>query len=81
MVWATLIYTALFASAVTFFLIQFATLLLPSSKVMAYTYLVPSWALLWELGLGQGVSIYNIGFGITLTILALVILLWAPEGV
>jgi hypothetical protein len=48
---------------------------------MAYTYLVPSWALLWELGLGQGVSIYNIGFGITLTILALVILLWAPEGV
>jgi drug/metabolite transporter (DMT)-like permease len=81
MVWLTLFYTALFASALTFFLIQYATLVLPSSKVMAYTYLVPSWALMWELGLGQNISIYNIGLGILLTIFALVILLWAPEGV
>ena len=80
-VWLTLFYTALFASALTFFLIQYATLVLPSSKVMAYTYLVPSWALMWELGLGQNISIYNIGLGILLTIFALVILLWAPEGV
>ena len=80
MVWLTLFYTALFASALTFFLIQYATLVLPSSKVMAYTYLVPSWALMWELGLGQNISIYNIGMGILLTIFALVILLWAPEG-
>lgn len=80
MVWLTLFYTALFASALTFFLIQYATLVLPSSKVMAYTYLVPSWALMWELGLGQNISIYNIGLGILLTIFALVILLWAPEG-
>ena len=81
MVWLTLFYTSLFASALTFFLIQYATLVLPSSKVMAYTYLVPSWALMWELGLGQNISIYNIGLGILLTIFALVILLWAPEGV
>ena len=81
MVWLTLFYTALFASALTFFIIQYATLVLPSSKVMAYTYLVPSWALMWELGLGQNISIYNIGLGILLTIFALVILLWAPEGV
>ena len=81
MVWLTLFYTAVFASALTFFLIQYATLVLPSSKVMAYTYLVPSWALMWELGLGQNISIYNIGLGILLTIFALVILLWAPEGV
>jgi drug/metabolite transporter (DMT)-like permease len=80
MVWLTLFYTALFASALTFFLIQYATLVLPSSKVMAYTYLVPSWALMWELGLGQNISIYNIGLGILLTIFALFILLWAPEG-
>jgi len=80
MVWLTLIYTAAFASALTFFLIQFATLVLPSSKVMAYTYLVPSWALVWELGLGKTLLPDNIGLGILLTILALIILLWAPEG-
>ena len=80
MVWLTLIYTAAFASALTFFLIQFATLVLPSSKVMAYTYLVPSWALVWELGLGKTILPDNIGLGILLTILALFILLWAPEG-
>ena len=80
MVWLTLIYTAAFASALTFFLIQFATLVLPSSKVMAYTYLVPSWALVWELGLGKTILPDNIGLGILLTILALIILLWAPEG-
>jgi hypothetical protein len=28
---------------------------LPSSKVMAYTYLTPSWVLIWELALGQPV--------------------------
>ena len=80
MIWLTLIYTAAFASALTFFLIQFATLVLPSSKVMAYTYLVPSWALVWELGLGKTILPDNIGLGILLTILALFILLWAPEG-
>ena len=80
MVWLTLIYTAAFASALTFFLIQFATLVLPSSKVMAYTYLVPSWALVWELGLGKTILPDNIRLGILLTILALIILLWAPEG-
>ena len=80
MVWLTLIYTAAFASALTFFLIQSATLVLPSSKVMAYTYLVPSWALVWELGLGQTALLYNIWVGILLTIFALIILLWAPEG-
>jgi len=38
-VWMALIYVALFASAATFVLLQFATLRLPAAKVMAYTYL------------------------------------------
>ncbi len=44
-VWITLLYLAIFASAVTFFLVQYAALRLPSAKVMAYTYLVPVWAI------------------------------------
>ena len=43
----------------TFVLLQFATLRLPSAKVMAYTYLVPSWVILWELALGRAALGYG----------------------
>ena len=36
----------------TFTLLQFAALRLPSSKVMAYTYLVPAWVMVWDVALG-----------------------------
>ena len=54
-VWITLAYLAAFASAATFVLLQFATLRLPSAKVMAYTYLTPSWVILWEMALGNDI--------------------------
>ena len=44
-VWVTIVYTAIFATAATFVLLQFASLRLPSAKVMAYTYLTPSWVI------------------------------------
>ncbi|MEM8755069.1 MAG: DMT family transporter [Pseudomonadota bacterium] len=47
-VWAALLYLAVFATATTFFLVQFATLRLPAGKVMAYGYLVPVFVILWE---------------------------------
>lgn len=50
-VWITLAYVAVAASAVTFVLLQYATLRLPAAKVMAYTYLVPAWVILWEISL------------------------------
>jgi drug/metabolite transporter (DMT)-like permease len=80
MIWKTIFYTAILASVITFFLIQFATLVLPSSKVMAYTYLVPAWALVWELSLGTNNFSQSIIYGIIITIVALLVLLWAPEG-
>ena len=40
-VWVCLLYVSIAASAMTFVLLQFAVLRLPSAKVMAYTYLVP----------------------------------------
>lgn len=74
-VWITLFYTAFFATAVTVILLQFATFRLPSAKVMAYTYLTPSWVIIWEIALGNGVpSVVVIG-GVLLTILALFLLL------
>ncbi|WP_319824812.1 DMT family transporter [Thalassovita sp.] len=74
-VWITLIYVAVFASAVTFVLLQYASLRLPSAKVMAYTYLTPSWVLVWELFMGNGTPPALVLVGVGLSIVALVMLL------
>jgi drug/metabolite transporter (DMT)-like permease len=74
-VWITLVYLAVFASAASFVLLQVATMVLPSSKVMAYTYLTPSWVILWQVALGQGTPPALVAVGVALTALALVILL------
>ncbi|WP_425358973.1 DMT family transporter [Antarcticimicrobium luteum] len=74
-VWVGLFYLAIFASAATFVLLQFATLRLPSAKVMAYTYLTPSWVILWEIALGHGAPNGLVLVGITMTVVALVLLL------
>ncbi len=74
-VWITIIYTAVFASATTFTLLQFATLRLPSSKVMAYTYLTPSWVIIWGVALGGGWPPVLVLAGVGLTVVALWLLL------
>ena len=75
LVWVTLAYTAVAATAMTVFLVQFAAMRLPSAKVMAYTYLTPSWVLIWELALGQPQPPLLVLGGIALTMLALGLLL------
>lgn len=79
-VWITLIYIALFASAATFVLLQFATLRLPAAKVMAYTYLTPSWVILWEIALGNRAPAGVVLVGVVLTVLALLLLLKDSEA-
>jgi drug/metabolite transporter (DMT)-like permease len=74
-VWITLVYVAVAASAMTFVLLQYATLRLPSAKVMAYTYLVPSWVILWEIALHGAVPPGLVLAGVGLTGLALWLLL------
>ncbi len=74
-VWICLLYIAIFASAGSFVLLQFATMRLPSAKVMAYTYLTPSWIILWEIALGRGVPSALVMIGVGLTIVALIMLL------
>ncbi|WP_103258642.1 DMT family transporter [Tabrizicola aquatica] len=74
-VWVTLVYVAVAASALTFVLLQYATLRLPASKVMAYTYLVPSWVALWELVLHGLVQPGLVLVGVAMTVLALGLLL------
>ncbi|WP_323009008.1 DMT family transporter [Paracoccus sp. (in: a-proteobacteria)] len=74
-VWITLLYVAIFASALTTALVQFATMRLPSSKVMAYTYLTPAWVILLEATLTQGAPPLAVLPGVLATIAALLLLL------
>ncbi|SNS20685.1 EamA-like transporter family protein [Tropicimonas sediminicola] len=73
-VWITLIYVATIGAAVTFVLVQYAAMRLPASKVMAYTYLVPTWVIGWEVALGQPMPPLLVMAGVGLTVLALVLL-------
>ncbi|APG45746.1 DMT family transporter [Phaeobacter porticola] len=75
LVWLVLLYVALIASAATFVLLQYATLHLPSAKVMAYTYLTPSWVILWEIALGRPAPNGIVAIGIACTVWALWLLL------
>ncbi|MCW1917192.1 DMT family transporter [Rhodobacter sp. KR11] len=81
-VWICLVYVALAASAMTFVLLQFAALRLPAAKVMAYTYLVPAWVILWELALGHDHPPLNVlgGIGLVLVALGLLLKTEAPKA-
>ncbi len=74
-VWITLAYVSVAATATTTFLVQFASLRLPAAKVMAYTYLVPVWVILWELALHGLLPPSLVAVGVLLTIAALLLLL------
>ncbi|WP_204115591.1 DMT family transporter [Shimia biformata] len=74
-VWVALGYLVIFATATSFVAVQYASLRLPSAKVMAYTYLVPSWVILWEIALGNGVPPALVLAGVVMTVFALVLLL------
>lgn len=80
-VWITLAYISVIATAATVVLLQFATLRLPSAKVMAYTYLTPTWVIVWELALGGDVPPLLVTAGLVLTLIALGLLLRDEEVV
>ena len=74
-VWITLAYITVFASATTFFLLQYSAMRLKAAKVMAYTYLVPAWVIVWEVALGGPMVSATVVAGIALVIVALIMLL------
>ena len=74
-VWITIVYLAVVATAGSFLMVQYATLRLPSSKVMAYGYLVPGFVILWEGASGHGWVSAPVLLGAAATVLGLLILL------
>ena len=75
LVWVVLGYLVVFATGTSIGLVQFASFRLKAAKVMAYTYLIPSWVILWELALGGVAPVPILLPGVGLTIVALTILL------
>jgi drug/metabolite transporter (DMT)-like permease len=73
-VWLVALYLGIVTTAGTFFLLQVAIARLSPGKVMAYTYLVPSWVVLHGLVQGNQESAL-IYIGIATTLAALIILL------
>ncbi|GGB07489.1 DMT family transporter [Allosediminivita pacifica] len=74
-VWITIGYTAIAATATTTLCLRYAAMRLPASKVLAYTYLVPSWVILWEIAVGHGAPPALVLPGVAVTCLALLLLL------
>ncbi|HUF57154.1 MAG TPA: DMT family transporter [Thermohalobaculum sp.] len=79
-VWIVLLYLAVFTTAGTFFLLQFATMRLPAGTVMAYGYLVPSFTILWEGLSGRGWAPWAVLPGIALTVAAMAVLASGRSG-
>lgn len=79
-VWITMGYTFLFASATTFFLVQFAAMRLGAGQVMAYTYLTPGFVLIWNIAIGQGIAQPVVWIGALIACSAMVVLFYAGGG-
>ena len=77
-VWFTVAYLAIFTTAGTFALLQFAALRIDAGKVMAYGYLTPAFVALYEGALGHGWPRASILVGVVLIVSALAILLLEP---
>lgn len=79
-VWMVIAYLAIVTTAGTFFLVQYAAQRLPAGKVMAYTYLVPSWVVLWDFLFYGATQPVLLLLGVAATLLALVMLLRAEAS-
>ena len=76
----TILYLAIFATAASFFLIQYSAVRLSSIKVMAYTYAVPIWVVLLQITFLQQLPNTITFVGAFVILVALLILLFNDEG-
>lgn len=76
----TILYLAIFATAASFFLIQYSAVRLSSIKVMAYTYAVPIWVVLLQITFLQQLPNTITFVGAFVILVSLLILLFNDEG-
>ena len=75
----TILYLAIFATAASFFLIQYSAVRLSSIKVMAYTYAVPIWVVLLQIIFLQQLPNTITFVGAFVILVSLLILLFNDE--
>lgn len=73
-VYAGIAYLAVFTTAISFLLVKFASLNLPSAKVMAYTYLLPVFVTFYEGLIGHGWPDLPVLAGIAVTAAAVAVI-------
>lgn len=78
-VWAVVAFLAIFTGVVTFALMTYASMRLPASKVMSYSYLVPCFVILYEGLGGNGWVSATVMTGAIVTGLGLVVLYFTPD--
>ena len=78
-VWIAVAYLAVFATATTFFLVQFASVRLPASKVLSYGYLTPAFVIFIEGLAGHGWASASTFAGAAIVAGALLIMALAPD--
>lgn len=78
--WAGIAYLAVFTSAVTFTLLNYASLRLSAAKVMSYNYLIPALVLLLDAVRSGGVPSTTILVGAGLSALATLLLQISPAA-
>ncbi|MEX3009910.1 DMT family transporter [Hoeflea sp. TYP-13] len=78
-VWIAIGYLAVVTSAGTFFLVQYASMRLPASKVLSYGYMIPVFIIFYEGLLGHGWASLAVFAGAIVTVLGLVVVALAPD--
>jgi drug/metabolite transporter (DMT)-like permease len=78
-VWWSIVYLAVGPTAICFFLVQFASLHLPSARVIAYGYLTPAFVILFEALVGHGWPTLSVVAGALVIVIGLVVLAVLPE--
>ncbi len=78
-VWIAVLYLSVFATAVTFFLLQYASVRLPAPKVLAYGYLTPTFIIVIEGLIGHGWASAPVFLGAFVTACGLLVMALLPD--
>lgn len=78
-VYAAVAYLAVVTTALTFLLLQYASMRLPASKVLGYGYLTPSFIILLEGLLGHGWASFPVLAGALVTACGLALMAFLPD--
>jgi drug/metabolite transporter (DMT)-like permease len=79
LVWLVILYLAVITTTITFLLLQFASMRLPTPKVLAYGYLTPTFIIILEGLIGHGWVSASVFAGALVTALGLIIMAVLPD--